>query len=172
MLAESLAALAAAGGTAVVQCAGTDAWAMVRERVARLLGGGDVGREARELDRLDQTGRALSGDSAADRAQVVRWESAWQTRLELFLETLAGPEQAAAADELRRLVADAHPHAAGRVVRAGEGGVAAGGEVSVQASQQSVAGAVVRVEGGIHLSPFPTAGDPQQPPPPRPSRGF
>ncbi|MEU6172343.1 hypothetical protein ABZ832_10455 [Streptantibioticus parmotrematis] len=38
MLTEALAAPAAAGGTAVVQAAGTDAWTEVRRTVARLLG--------------------------------------------------------------------------------------------------------------------------------------
>ena len=163
-MAESLAALAAAGGTAVVQAAGTDAWSVVRERLARLVGRGDAGREAAELHRLDETGRALAGGGPGSE-ELVRWESSWQTRIELFLDGLPAQEQAAAAAELRYLVEAARAAGATcRDVSAGEGGVAVGGDVSVEATSGSVAGAVVHVEGGIHLPPFVTE-SPRQPPP-------
>lgn len=59
MAGEALAALAAAGGVAIVQAAGTDAWAGVRRTAARLLGRGDPQQESAELGRLDQTETAL-----------------------------------------------------------------------------------------------------------------
>jgi hypothetical protein len=49
---EALAALAAAGGTAVVQAAGTDAWAGFRSRVAKWFARGDTEREQIALERL------------------------------------------------------------------------------------------------------------------------
>lgn len=57
---EWVAAAVAAGGTAVVQAAGTDAWAIVRQRTARLLSRDDPERERTELMRLDQTATDLA----------------------------------------------------------------------------------------------------------------
>ncbi|WP_307671842.1 hypothetical protein [Streptomyces sp. V4I2] len=162
MLAESLVALAAAGGTAVVQAVGTDAWVVMRERLGRLIARGDEGREAAELSRLDQTGHALvAGGQSGNEA--IRWESSWQARIEMFLDSLPAPEQGAAAAELTQLVAAVRAaRPAPGAVTATDGGVAAGGDVSVQASSGAVAGAVVHVEGGVHGAPFTTGG--QQPP--------
>ncbi|AXG77890.1 hypothetical protein [Streptomyces paludis] len=164
MLAESMMALAAAGGGAIVQAAGTDAWATVRERIARLVGRGDAERQRAELTRLDQTsadlsalpGRDPEADAEAEHRRV-RWESVWQTRLELLLEALAQDDRHRAAAELEAvvgLVRSAVP--AGRTQTAGAGGLVVGGDLSVEAEGGSVAGGVVRVEGGVHLAaPFP-----------------
>ena len=59
MLDEALEALAMASGTAVVQAAGTDAWASFRTRIARFLSRGDTQRESSELERLSRTADIL-----------------------------------------------------------------------------------------------------------------
>ncbi|MEU5201163.1 hypothetical protein AB0G86_45205 [Streptomyces scabiei] len=105
MLAEALAALAAAGGGAVVQAAGTDAWTGLRRRVGEIFGRGTA-RAAAELDHLEQTARVvLAPDAPADvAAQRLRQEGVWAARFETLLEELdeAGRERAAA--ELRELL--------------------------------------------------------------------
>ena len=72
MLAEALTALAAAGGTAVVQAAGTDAWTGFRARVAKWFARGDTGREQVALERLDRTAAAL-GAAGPQRSDRARW---------------------------------------------------------------------------------------------------
>jgi hypothetical protein len=57
LLSDALVALAAAGGTAVVQAAGTDLRADFRERVATWFGRGDAEREHAELERLNISGQ-------------------------------------------------------------------------------------------------------------------
>ncbi|MFF9378900.1 hypothetical protein ACF1BB_30840, partial [Streptomyces griseoluteus] len=69
MLSEAMVALAAAGGTAVVQAAGTDAWTEVRQQVARWFSRGNPQRETAELERLDQTAGELE---AAQPTEVER----------------------------------------------------------------------------------------------------
>ncbi|SEC26031.1 hypothetical protein SAMN04490357_1575 [Streptomyces misionensis] len=105
MLAETMTALAAAGGTAVVQAAGTDAWAGVRQRVARLLSRGDREREHAQLDRLDRTADALdsAGGNEGDQVRLVHAEG-WRSRFEMLLEDLDEPARKEAAAELRALV--------------------------------------------------------------------
>ncbi|MGW6732966.1 hypothetical protein [Streptomyces sp. NPDC055013] len=158
MLTEALVALAAAGGTAVVQAAGTDAWSGLRQRVAQLLGRGDADREQVELDRLEQTAAALeaAGDTEAERVQI-RHETAWQTRFEALLETLNASERQEVETELRALLANYAGAAAG--VSTQPGGVAAGRDVVVRADG-GIAGGVI--SGGAHIgtprSPDPSKG--------------
>ncbi|MGW4506840.1 hypothetical protein ACWENO_19610 [Streptomyces sp. NPDC004436] len=106
MLVEALAGLAAAGGGAVVQAAGTDAWTGLRRRVGEIFGRAGTARAAAELDRLDHTAQVvLAPDAAADvAAQRLRQEGVWAARFETLLEELdeAGRERAAA--ELRELL--------------------------------------------------------------------
>ncbi|WP_424891498.1 hypothetical protein [Streptomyces sp. XH2] len=108
MLSEALAAVAAAGGTAVVRSAGTDAWSELRRRVARWFGRGDEARERVELERLDRTAVAL--EAAAASGEVIRirdrQEAVWQDRIETLLEGLPPDQRAGAAEELRALVAE------------------------------------------------------------------
>jgi hypothetical protein len=87
MQVETLTALAAAGGTAVVQAAGTDAWTGFRQAVARWFGRGDAQREQAELERLDQTAAALetADPTQADRVRISS-EAAWHARIEAALE--------------------------------------------------------------------------------------
>ncbi|MET9372262.1 hypothetical protein ABZY00_31100 [Streptomyces griseoflavus] len=108
MLTEALMAVAGAGGTAVVQAAGTDAWTCLRQRVARLLGRGDTQRERAELERLDRTAQALEEADATGETERtrLRQEASWQTRFESLLENLEDSEQQQIAAELQALVAE------------------------------------------------------------------
>ena len=63
MLVEAMTALASqAGGAAVVQAAGTDAWEGFRQRVAGFLRRGDHQREGVELERVPDCGSSRGGD--------------------------------------------------------------------------------------------------------------
>jgi hypothetical protein len=147
VLPEALTALAAAGGGAVVQAAGTDAWSAFRQRVAQLLSRGDSGNEHAELERLDQTAAALEEAGAGDTELVrVRQEAVWQTRFEALLESLDGQEREQAAERLQALLAQPGTGA----VTAGAGGVAAGGSVHISAQDASIAAGVI--QGGAHLA--------------------
>ncbi|URN11858.1 hypothetical protein LUW77_08685 [Streptomyces radiopugnans] len=120
MLEQALAALAAAGGTAVVQAAGTEAWTAVREAVARWFGRGDERRERAELERLDRAADELAGAAVTELARV-RQEAAWQARFENLLESAGGDERARLAEELRALL-ERHFPSRRRVRRPGRDG--------------------------------------------------
>ncbi|MGC0327023.1 hypothetical protein RKD23_000013 [Streptomyces sp. SAI-170] len=106
MLVEALVALAAAGGGAVVQAAGTDAWNGLRHRVGEIFGGGDAARAQAELERLDRTARALAPDAPAGLAvQRLREEGVWAGRFETLLEGLDDAGREHVADELCELLA-------------------------------------------------------------------
>ncbi|QLE72556.1 hypothetical protein FGW37_13955 [Streptomyces rectiverticillatus] len=119
MLSEALTAAAAAGGTAVVQAAGTDAWTGLRERVAQWFGRGDETRERVELERLDRTAAALETAARSRETERARdrQEAVWQDRFETRLEGLAAGQREAAAGELKALVKEYGPpsQAAGQV---------------------------------------------------------
>lgn len=156
MLEQALIALATSGGTAVVQAAGTDAWAGLRRAVARWLGRGDTQREQVELERLDQTATALQGTGPGEAEQArIRQEAAWQARIETALESLTDAERVQAAEELRSLLAQHAPH--GGV--SAPGGLAVSGNVDIHAEGGSIAGGVII--GGAHIGP-PPAPDPSQ----------
>ncbi|MFF3391328.1 hypothetical protein ACFYW1_10430 [Streptomyces sp. NPDC002669] len=109
MLVEGLIAAAAAGGGAIVQAAGTDAWNGIRGAVARLIGRGETGREQAELERLDRTRAVLEAareGEESERVQIAQ-VAAWQTRLETLLEGLPEADQAQVVAELEALVAQA-----------------------------------------------------------------
>ncbi len=105
MLVEALLALAAAGGGAIVQAAGTDAWNGVRSGIARVLSRGEQGREQGELERLDRTQAVLD---AAIEGEVERVQAAqaavWQNRLEMLLEELPEVERQQVAAELQAVI--------------------------------------------------------------------
>ncbi|MCF3132092.1 hypothetical protein [Streptomyces olivochromogenes] len=157
MLVETLAALAVAGGGAVVQAAGTDAWAGFRQAIARWFGRGDAERERAELERLDQTATALQTTDPvqAERARDSQ-EEFWQARIEAMLENLGEGERGPAADQLRALLAQ---HVGDVRVAAGPGGVAAGGNMDVHAEDGSIAAGVIH--GGAHIGPPPTPDPPK-----------
>lgn len=137
---------------AVVQAAGTDAWLSVRQAIARLLGRNDAVQETAELTRLDQMQAALTSVEEVA-SQRERWEAIWQTRLEMSLEALDAQARTIAATQLAELVALVQ--SVGGQASALPGGVAAGRDLQISAEGGSVAGAIVRVEGGVNLtSPF------------------
>ncbi|MFI6650924.1 hypothetical protein ACIBI8_25385 [Streptomyces sp. NPDC050529] len=109
MLVEELVAVAAAGGGAIVQAAGTDAWNGIRGGFGRLFGRGEAGRERAELERLDQTRAVLETAREGEEAERVEIAqvSRWQTRLEALLEDLPEAEQRQVVAELQALVSQA-----------------------------------------------------------------
>lgn len=121
----------------MVQAAGTDAWAGLRQAVARWFGRGDVQREQTELERLDQTVAELAAGDGAEAERVrIRQEVVWQTRIEGLLESLDERERMRFADELRTVLAQ---HAPQGEVSADRGGLAIGGDVEVRADHGSAA---------------------------------
>lgn len=159
MLEQALMALAAAGGTAVVQAAGTGVWTGVRQAVARWFGRGDGQRERAELERLDRTAAELETAEAAVVERVrIRQEAAWQARIESLLESLDEAERAQTAEDLRALLAQHTPPQS--AVSAGQSGLAVGGNVDIRAEGGSIAAGVIH--GGAH---------PAHPPAPDPSQG-
>jgi hypothetical protein len=115
MLPEALTALAAAGGAAVVQAAGSDAWEGLRGRLARWFGRGNAERERVELERLDRSADELAA-ADADIAERIRTqqETVWQTRIEALLEDLADDEQRTrAAAQLQQLLEQVAPQMRG-----------------------------------------------------------
>ncbi|MGW3151271.1 MULTISPECIES: hypothetical protein [Streptomyces] len=158
MLEQALVVLAATGSTAVVQAAGTEAWAGLRQAMARWFGRGDGQRQQAELERLDQTATALQTPDAAEAERArLRQEAAWQARIEALLEGLDAPERDRAAEELRSLLTQ---HASGGGVSAGPGGLAVGGNADIRAEGGSIAAGVI--QGGAHIG---------HPPQPDPSQG-
>ncbi len=157
MLEQTLVELAVTGGTAVVQAAGTDAWAELRRAVATWFGRGVSQREQAELERLDRTAAALETTDAAEvERERIRQEASWQARIEARLENLQSTERDEAADQLRALLAQ---HAAPGHVSAGPNGLAAGGNVDIRANSGSIAAGVIH--GGAHLG-IPSTPDPSQ----------
>lgn len=153
MLDQTLIALAASGGTAVVTAAGTDAWAGLRQAIARWLGRGDARREQRELERLDQTAVVLQSAGSEERQQE---SVAWQTRIAIVLQELDDPQRARAVEELGSLIAR---HAPAGGASAGPGGLAVQGDANISADGGSIAAGVIH--GGVHLG-TPTPPDPSQ----------
>ncbi|MER5883335.1 hypothetical protein ABT160_05865 [Streptomyces sp. NPDC001941] len=108
MLTEGCVALAAAGGTAVVQAAGTDAWSALRGRCAALLGRGDADGEQRARARLDATAQALAhragdGGDALDEEHRLLWQRVFTA---LLTSTASTDEAEGVHGELRSLVAE------------------------------------------------------------------
>ncbi|WP_261720527.1 hypothetical protein [Streptomyces sp. FZ201] len=150
VLGESMAALSAAAGAAVVQAAGTDAWISVRGVMRRVLGGRDEDEGIRSAARLDAMAAELAAPSALQERERVQewWTRVWRERLEILLESLPEEHRAVAAADLRGVLEQARQR--GSV--AGGIHVESARDVSVRAAGGSVAGAAVTVEGGIHLS--------------------
>jgi hypothetical protein len=87
MLAEELAGLASAGGTALVTAMVTDGWENARARFARLLGRGKASETQKAAARLDQSKAALAATPGTDLDRVRADQvTAWRTRLEDLLE--------------------------------------------------------------------------------------
>jgi hypothetical protein len=142
MLAESLTALALAGGTAVVQAAGTDAWNGLRRRAGALFARGDAARRDAELERLDHTAEVLISANDID-TERLRQEGVWQGRFEALLEHLDAPEQEQAAQQLREMLS---------FVAASTGDVAIGtGKATAREGGSAVTG--VKRKGGSQTGP-------------------
>ncbi|MFE5598426.1 hypothetical protein ACFQ8O_04445 [Streptomyces coelicoflavus] len=157
MLDEALTLLAAAGGTALVQAAGTDMWTGMRQAVADWFGRGDERRQRVELERLDRTAEELEAARTSEAERVrIRQEAAWQARIEDLLESLDDIERARAAEELRALLP--RP-VSGEGVSAGRGGLAVGGNTDIHADGRSVAAGVINGEVRIGS---PSEPDPSQ----------
>lgn len=144
-------ALAAAGGAAVAQAAGTDAWAGVRTRVAGWFGRGDAERERAALRRLDATAAALAaaaarGDAEARRAQ----EAMWRARFQDLLESLQEGDQDEAGRALRALLDEHAPPAGAGGASAGGGGLAAARDVHISAEGGSIAAGVLHGDASVN----------------------
>lgn len=109
-----LAALAAAGGSTLVTAMATDAWAVIRNGFARLLGGGEPDRIAALERALEEARVELEGLSETARPQAAADQAAaWR---EALAELLTDQPQAAAA--LAELLAQAGgPAASGSVTQ-------------------------------------------------------
>lgn len=139
MLTEALIALAAAGGTGLVQAAATDAWATAKAGMARLLGRGRPQQVAVIEARLESSRAQLVTLAGHELEQVrQRQAQAWATRLEDLLE-----EDPDAAGPLRRLLDELAAAGVPGVVSASDHGVAVGGNLSNTASGGGVAAAVI-----------------------------
>ena len=145
---DEVTALAAAGGTAVIAAAGTDAWQELRLAVARWFGRGDAGREQRELERLDRTAGALR-TSGSDEAETIRVSerSAWQARFTMLLEDLDDGDRDRAVEQLRALITAAVTSPA---PRSGEGGMTVGRDANIQSGNGGFAAGVVN--GGVNMN--------------------
>jgi predicted component of type VI protein secretion system len=96
----ALLALAAAGGTALVNAMVTDGWEGVRKKIGTLFGRGNPKQTQDTLDRLDRSHTELSQLSGADQDSArQKLAIAWQTRFEDLLA-----EHPDAAGELRQIV--------------------------------------------------------------------
>lgn len=154
MLTEALAALAAAGGAAVVQAAATDAWTGTREQVAGWFGRSDASRVPGELELLDETARLL-GQAAPDQlAEVAAYYAAlWRARFEAALAAAQdNPRRERAAEELRVLLAGT-PFGDGGA-SSGDGSLSVGGDVEIRSLPGSIAAGVIN-GGAMINSPIP-----------------
>jgi hypothetical protein len=150
VLAEALTALAAAGGTAVVQAAGKDAWAGFRTRVAKWFARGNTEREQAALERLDRTAAALEAAGPGEVEQVrVGQQASWQTLFEVLLEGLDKEEQRRASADLHDLLTG---FAAGRTATAGTDGVAVAGNIDIHAE---TGGAAAWEMGSVRIGQLP-----------------
>ncbi|MEV3994049.1 hypothetical protein AB0J57_34745 [Streptomyces sp. NPDC049837] len=157
MLAEGLAALAAAGGAAVVQAAGTSAWQGLQQSVAQWFARGDGERERVELERLDRSAAALETAQDDERVSVRSGQQgAWQARFEQALENLSDSEREEAAEILRALL---QTHAPADAAEAPADGPTIRGNVDIRADHGSAAAVQMRdVTVGTPPQPGPQQG--------------
>ncbi|MFD3556468.1 hypothetical protein ACFWWA_30845 [Streptomyces goshikiensis] len=148
MLAEGLAAIAAAGAGAVVQAAGTDAWGSVRDRVGRLFGRDHEQWVTESLDHTSATLQLVTRDEDREHEQVLQ-AAFWRLRFEELLTTSEGEQRAAVAKQLRSLNECLQQAPRSKSVHFS-------GDVSVTAHGGSVAGAIL--EGNVHIENPPSPG--------------
>jgi hypothetical protein len=143
---EVWAALAATGGTAVVQAAGKDTWESVRDRVVKMLGRGRASHAQWVRARLDETAAELEADTPDGIKQVQsRLAAAWEARFEMLLEELEGIEREEVGGQLREVVAFAAASPSGV-----SAGAAVGGHNIFHAAGGSVAAGIVH--GGVRIA--------------------
>ncbi|GAA3497326.1 hypothetical protein GCM10019016_044270 [Streptomyces prasinosporus] len=106
MLAETITAIASAGGTAVIAAAGTDLWTSFRDRLAKLLGRGDAETEQTILRHLQRT--AVELPAALEGSEAVRGqlEAAWAGQIASILRALPDDEREEVARRLQELTAE------------------------------------------------------------------
>ncbi|WBB63918.1 hypothetical protein O7599_15960 [Streptomyces sp. WMMC500] len=151
----ALMALAAAGGAAVAQAAGTDAWISFRTRVAGWFGRGDAEREQAAMRRLDATAAELA--AAAERGDgqpLLVHEAMWRGRFQDLLESLQENERDEAGRVLRALLDEHAPPDGG--ASAGDGGLAAGRDTHITAEGGSIATGVLHGNASISHPSMPT----------------
>ncbi|WP_143608527.1 hypothetical protein [Streptomyces sp. CB03234] len=123
---DELVALTAAAGAALVQAAGTDAWAGMRTWTSRWWGRLGEQRQRAELERLDAAETTMS---AAAEPEATHQAGYWRGRFETLLEQLppeARDEAVAELEELLRQRTEARHGARTWHVSSG------GGPVSIQ----------------------------------------
>lgn len=142
MLQETLTALAASGGSAVVAAMATDAWQTARGRVVRLFRHDGEVQQASVLAQLDGNAELVGGADATEQARQALLPL-WQLQLAEFLRR--HPE---AAEELRSLTAEV------------TAALPAGGQRWVQHNRVSGPGSLFAAQGGnviVHGTPGPAA---------------
>lgn len=160
MLAETLTALAAAGGAAVAQAAGTDAWSGFRQGMARLIGQGDPEREQDATRQLERTAALLAAEQGDDEARMLRQveqSGVWQGRFESLLESLDDARRGQAAADLRALLQTYAEPAGGACA---PGGVAANRDVTNRAEARD--GVATGLNYGGFIFQVPRLPDPPQ----------
>jgi hypothetical protein len=156
MLTEALIALAAAGGTSVVQAAGTDAWATAKAGMARLLARGQPRQVTIIEGRLEDSQAQLTSLSGQPLQEAQQGEAkAWATRLRDVLD-----EDPDAAHRLQKLLEDLTAEGVTGVTSAGDHGFAVSGDSHIEASHGGVGAGVIHgsVSTGNPSSPRPTEG--------------
>ncbi len=148
MLTEALTALAAAGGTAVVQAAGTDAWEGFQRRVAKIFSHGNTEREGAEMKLLELTAVALesSPEDELERFRS-REQDMWRTRFEALLECSDELERKRTADDLQALLAE--QTVATDSVEVSLGGLTAGRDIKIRGGRGGIAAGII--SGGVHM---------------------
>ena len=107
MVAEWIAAAAAAGGTALIGAAATDAWQTARSGVVKLFARGGKRRAELVRDRLDRDVAVIEAAGPVERDEVrAQLLPAWQLRLADLLEEFpdAREELGAWAEQVRALM--------------------------------------------------------------------
>jgi hypothetical protein len=160
---EVLLGLAQWAGTTVAAAAVTDAWEAVRERIVKFLGRGSAEKAKVVEGWLDKTHGELTAavtGTNADARLGVATASAVERCTGRFSDLLdEDPGLEARLRTLLRELAAQLPAAQAGVSAAGHG-VAVGGDVTITASDRSVAAGVIH--GGVTLSGAPKAGPVQQ----------
>ncbi len=109
---------------------------------------------------MEQTAASLSAAIASDSGHIrVRQEASWQTRLEVFLESITDDERARVVIVLRELI---YVVGAPTNVSAGAGGVAVGGHLNINPLNGSVAAGVIQGSVTVAAPQMPDPGKSQK----------